>query len=143
MRRSLTGVVIVLVALLIPVSASAAKKYVGDLEHGGTVRFKVVRDNHGHKVVRRFRWSNMRINCNDGDHTYDATFVPMRVNRKNKFGYTAVTPNRLLRGIVRGKVRRRKAYGWINVDGRIRHDDGVSDGCYAGYHEDWHAKRVF
>jgi hypothetical protein len=128
MKRSLSAGVVVL-ALLLPASASAAgKKYTGDVEGGGTVSFKVVKRDNGKKVVKRFRWNNIIVECPDGEHTYDAVMYPMKVNR-GEFGTVAVTPDQRTRAIIDGEVHRRKANGWLNVEGRIPHDDGVDEGC--------------
>jgi hypothetical protein len=128
MKRSLSAIVVGL-ALLMPPSASAAgKKYRGEVEGGGTVSFQVVKRDNGRKVVKRFRWNNIIVECPDGEHTYDAVMYPMKVFRGG-FGTIAVTPDRRTRAVIKGEVHRRKANGWLNVEGRIPHDDGVDDGC--------------
>jgi hypothetical protein len=140
-------VVVVLVALLIPASASAAKRYVGEFEDGGKVRFKVVKQRDGDKVVKRFKWSKVPITCSDGVHT--TTSKPfdtsMKVRRKSsRFRILLVSRGVDTRIGVTGKLRgrrERKATGFITADGRIRHDDGVGQ-CSTGKAK-WHAKRVY
>jgi hypothetical protein len=128
MKRSVTAG-IVIATLLIPASAFAAgKKYRGEVEGGGTVSFQVVKRDNGRKVVKRFRWNNIIVECPDGDHTYDAVMYPMKVFRGG-FGTVAITPDLQTRAVIKGEVHRRKANGWLNVEGRIPHDDGVDDGC--------------
>ena len=106
--------------------------------------FKVVRQG-GHKVVKRFRWSNIPLTCSDGEHTYDAEFFfPMRVNRRNGFAAVVLTVDRRGRGGVKGKLHGRQADGFINAEGRIPHDDGVGEGCVTTKDRKarWHAERV-
>jgi hypothetical protein len=145
MKRSVTAV-IVIAALLIPASASAAgKKYVGEFDKGGKVSFKLAKQRDGDKVVKRLRWSGVPISCSDGDHTWTVRFAfPIKVKRGGVFGYSFQegAGNIMFAG---GEVHRRRAQGHVAVRGRVHTNDGVRDGCRTigprarAY---WHAKRV-
>jgi hypothetical protein len=68
----------------------------------------------------------------------------MNVRRKSsRFRILLISRGLDTRIGVTGKLRgRRKARGFITADGRIRHDDGLGQGCSTGKAK-WHAKRVF
>ena len=110
-----------LVALALPGFALAATKfYEGKLDDGGKV-FVTAKIEHGTVVqVRKFRWTNLRLDC-DGNKVlkHDGKFTqPIDVDNK-RFRATGQSGNGLSRATVKGKFIRqnRKVAGILRLSG--------------------------
>ena len=139
MRRAVLALVLS-VGLVLPTNTGAAVlgKFEGTIDNGGTVKFKLVKNN-GKKSVRNWTWEDMPVDCASGGPTSSGFFpFGMRV-RQGEFKGAGVlgppqNPDAVAR--VRGEINGASANGTFRVSGDIPEGNNCESGK-----EDWSATR--